>query len=497
MRLPDTADVAVSHAARLLTALGATGPRDAFRGHGAAARQVPSTAVSDPTALLVSGPADSASGAVPVPALHPDDEWAACGAMELTGRADGPPLRAPGAPASAARGALLAYEALLRLADRPGAVLPGAGILAERAALTGMHRRGPVSAGGSFRLMPTADSRWLGLSLARPSDEELVPALVEDARAAGAPWDAVTRWATANPAEEAAARAQLLGVAAAAVPVAGPCDAQLTHRHASGPVRPFLLETIGEPVATLPARPLVVDLSSLWAGPLCAHLLGLGGMRVVKVESTHRPDGARRGNPAFYDLLHGGHESVAVDFTSGEGRAALRELLAHADVVIEASRPRALAQMGITPRQAAAVRPGLTWLSITGYGRSGPWADRVGFGDDIAAAAGLVAWDEHGPVPCGDALADPLTGAHAAVAVMAGLLGGGGLLIDVAMRDLCLAGAVLGAGSTPPRGLEPAAPLARMPSGSAPASGADTRRVLAAHGIRYGGSPRRSLKKGI
>ncbi|MYQ32217.1 CoA transferase, partial [Streptomyces sp. SID4956] len=356
-------------------------------------------------------------------------------------------------------------------------------------ALAGMVRRGPVSAGGSFRLLPAADGRWLGVSLARPSDEELVPALVEDSRVAGEPWDALVRWAARTSAEDAATRAQLLGVPAAAVPVAGERDDQLTYRHDEGPVRPFILEAIGQRAVAPPARPLVVDLSSLWAGPLCAHLLGLAGMRVVKVESTRRPDGARRGNTAFYDLLHGGHEAVAVDFTTGPGRAALRELLAHADVVIEASRPRALAQLGITPRQAAADRPGLTWVSITGYGRSGPWADRVGFGDDVAAAAGLVAWDAHGPVPCGDALADPLTGAHAAAAAMAGLLGGGGLLVDVAMRDVCLAAAVLDAGGTPPRGLEPAVPVARTPSASAPGLGADTDRVLAEYGIRYGCSP--------
>src|SRR4029453_19173112 len=93
--------------------------------------------------------------------------------------------------------------------------------------------------------------------------------------------------------------------------------------------------------------PLVVDLSSLWAGPLCAHLLGLQGARVVKVESTGRPDGARRGPAAFFDLLHGGPRGVARDLRDPAGAACLRRLLAAADVVVEASRPRALRQLGI------------------------------------------------------------------------------------------------------------------------------------------------------
>ncbi|WRZ90036.1 CoA transferase [Streptomyces sp. NBC_01007] len=52
----------------------------------------------------------------------------------------------------------------------------------------------------------------------------------------------------------------------------------------------------------------MVDLSALWAGPLCAHLLGLTGARITKVESAARPDGARRGSAEFYRLLHQGHE---------------------------------------------------------------------------------------------------------------------------------------------------------------------------------------------
>ncbi|MCF2525664.1 CoA transferase [Yinghuangia sp. KLBMP8922] len=215
-------------------------------------------------------------------------------------------------------------------------------------------------------------------------------------------------------------------------------------------------------------RPLVVDLSSLWAGPLCAHLLGLAGARVVKVESTRRPDGARSGPSDFYDLLHGGHESVAFDFTRPADLARLEAVLSLADVVIEASRPRALAQLGIDPAAVAAARPGQTWVSITAYGRTGPDANRPGFGDDVAFEAGLhdtAPDDPDTPTVHGDAIADPLTGVHAAVAAMSGLVTGGGAMFDVSMYD-----AVTLALSTAPRSRKAPAPR-RTPR---PRSGART-----------------------
>jgi hypothetical protein len=103
------------------------------------------------------------------------EDWATSGAMVLTGRTDGPALPAPGAPASCARGALLALDALARLAGRP-VKLPGTEVLSERAALIGLRRRAPFSAGGAFRLLRAADG-WFGLNLPRESDVELLPAL--------------------------------------------------------------------------------------------------------------------------------------------------------------------------------------------------------------------------------------------------------------------------------------------------------------------------------
>lgn len=205
-------------------------------------------------------------------------------------------------------------------------------------------------------------------------------------------------------------------------------------RSTSTPRSPWRVSSIAAPRTDVRLdRALVVDLSSLWAGPLCAHLLGRAGARVVKVESTRRPDGARAGNRRFFGWLHAGHESVAVDFTSAEGRGALADLVRAADVVIEASRPRALAQLGLAPERLDH-RAGKVWVSITGYGRSQP--DLVALGDDAAVAGGLVGWSDGEPVFCADAIADPLIGVVAALGATGSLASGGGHLIDVAMRDV-------------------------------------------------------------
>ena len=87
------------------------------------------------------------------------------------------------------------------------------------------------------------------------------------------------------------------------------------------------------------------------------------------------------------------------------------------------------------------------WLSITGYGRTAPGRDRVAFGDDAAAAGGMVAWDQAGPCFLADAVADPCAGLVGAAAVLRALASGGRWLIDVSMRDVAahLAGPTSGA----------------------------------------------------
>jgi hypothetical protein len=225
------------------------------------------------------------------------------------------------------------------------------------------------------------------------------------------------------PVAELVDRVRLLGVPAA--PLGAGADT---------PAQPWSARRYWEPGGRRHLAELcIVDLSSMWAGPLTAMLVGRGGGHVVKVESVSRPDGARA-VPSFYRSLHAPDQAVVtLDFASADGRRRLRALLDEADVVIESSRPRALEQLGAAPEQVAK-RPGRVWVSITGYGRAEPGRHWVAFGDDAAVAGGLVAWeDDRRPVFCGDAVADPVTGLAAAAGLLEAVAGGGGVLLDVSM----------------------------------------------------------------
>jgi len=222
-------------------------------------------------------------------------------------------------------------------------------------------------------------------------------------------------------------RARLLGLAVA---VAGP---------PSGVAPPWFrvaARGANRAVRRKRSRPLVLDLSALWAGPLCGRLLGLAGARIVKVECVNRPDGARYGSAGFYEVLNAEKESVGLDLQTSRGVEALHRLLQHADVVIENARPRALAQLGVDAERL--VGEGLVWVSITGYGRREPQAHWTAYGDDAAAASGLAAatGDPDAPLFCGDAIADPIAGIHAAVAALAQWRSGEGALLELALCDV-------------------------------------------------------------
>ncbi|WP_084487587.1 CoA transferase [Nocardia sienata] len=350
--------------------------------------------------------------------------WARSGAMALTGRPGGPPLAAPGRPALAVEEALgrVAASAAVRTGEVPQ--LPDVTLLAERAACAGFTRNAPWSCGGRFRAVRARDG-FVGLSLARTVDIALVPALVE-ADGVGDVWAMVEDWARAITVREADERIALLSLPGGGLPAPGTSTQRAPVSRRSGGRR-----------ARVGARPRIVDFSALWAGPLCTHLLTRTGAEVIKVESAARPDGARNGSAAFYSLLHSEQRSVAVDFDDAADRARLTQLVESADLVVEASRPRALHRLGLDAETL--VDAGVSWLSITARGRQ---SDRVGFGDDIAASAGLSAIDCDGiPVPCGDAIADPLTGVVAAAEAAEALLDTRARLIDISMHDLAVVAA--------------------------------------------------------
>jgi crotonobetainyl-CoA:carnitine CoA-transferase CaiB-like acyl-CoA transferase len=390
----------------------------------------------------------------------PVADWAQSGVVALTGSTPGPPLVPPGRAATFAR----------EVAARSALPVDGARLLSERAAFTGRRRQGAVSVGGSCRILPTADG-WAAVSCARPDDPLLLGAMIES-EVPEDPWPAVAAWLRVRSGDELVERAALLGVAA------GPIRPPATPAYLPRPGRARSVEGL-----------LVVDFSALWAGPLCAHLLGLVGANVVKVETPWRPDGARGGDAEFYRLLHAGHRSVVLDPDTPNGRGALARLVEAADIVIEASRPRALVRFGLDAEAAADT--GTIWVSITAYGRG---SDRVGFGDDVAAASGLVAVGEDGmPRFCGDAIADPLTGLAAAELALSAPENGRGALYDLAMADVVastlhpdLPGSAThwenGEWVTE-CGLPIALPSRRTVTGTAAASGAHTAEVLRELGI--------------
>lgn len=274
---------------------------------------------------------------------------------------------------------------------------------------------GSTSANGTCRLLPAANG-WVALNLARPEDEELLPALFGTPQV-GSAWDFAERGCASMTTQALVERATLLGLPLAALGEAAGAAASTTHR-------------IGRPAVVGPRRLAVVDLSSLWAGPLCGSLLARMGCDVVKLESRARPDAARLSTPQFYAELNGAKSRRVVDFASGGGRQSLRNMLQAADIVIEASRPRALEQLEINAAALVRSRPGKIWVSLTAHGREGSAGLRVGFGDDAAVAGGLVAYHKGQPRFVGDAIADPLGGLAAARAVLAAMAEGGGVLIE-------------------------------------------------------------------
>lgn len=346
-------------------------------------------------------------------------EWGASGLAHLTGLPSG-------APDFSRAGVLAAARATAdELHRHLGVEVNAAELLAGRAALLGLSRRGRVSAGGATRLM-AADDGWWALTLSRRDDVEAIPALVESTEQQADPWPAVESWAAGRHAADVVERARVLGLPAAGL---GEADvARPTVRRAGRTAAPRRFSDL-----------LVVDLSSMWAGPLCGQLLRRAGATVVKVESTARPDGTRAGSAAFFDWMNAGKLCYAADF---DGGGPLRALLEAADVVIESSRPSALHHRGLGADDVTA-SDGRVWVQITGHGADGDCANWTAFGDDAAVAGGLVGHSTDGPVFCGDAIADPLTGMQAALAVAESLARGGGEIVGVAMAAVAATYAAL------------------------------------------------------
>ena len=324
-----------------------------------------------------------------------------------------------------------AIEELKRLAHISDLSLTGAGLLYERAYL--MATSPATYLFSSCKLLKCKDG-VLAVNLPRESDWEMIPAWLgpwcNEVTVAQEDWDTLEQFCQSIEAGDLIDQANILGLAVSLADQLSPAPNDIWH---TKPVAPKL-----EIRKTPDAAPLVVDLSSLWAGPLCSHLLSMAGCRVIKVESSDRLDGARSGLPTFYQLLNQGKESLTLNFKDPAHICLLKQLLSEADIIIEGSRPRALQNLGIDAEDLLSTGRGQVWISITGFGRYGPSGSKVGFGDDAGAAAGLCqvmyqATGEYALV--GDAIADPITGIHAALAAWQGYHAGGNALISLALKD--------------------------------------------------------------
>ena len=339
---------------------------------------------------------------------HPAIAYRRSGLLQTTG------LMLPLPLVSHADGALMALKAISPNSEN----LPdyGSQLLGERARLRETIRQGRLCAGGYGRLIDTVDGR-IALNLVREDDWDLIPAWFEDYVE---DWDGIETLAAQKEADYLVKCASEIGLAVAKDELPPKRD----HWFSIQQFKKASCQT-----------PLIVDLSGLWAGPLASSLLGLTGAQVIKIESPARPDGMRFGHEGFYDLLNAGKECVALNFRETEDLKHLKTLLHKADIVIEASRPRALRQLGIMAEDFVSQKPGKVWARLTAYGQS---ENRIGFGDDVGISAGLATIMERAHnQPCfvGDANADPINGLHLALALQASLNQGGGMVIDLSMRD--------------------------------------------------------------
>jgi crotonobetainyl-CoA:carnitine CoA-transferase CaiB-like acyl-CoA transferase len=201
------------------------------------------------------------------------------------------------------------------------------------------------------------------------------------------------------------------------------------------------------------------------AGPVCGQVLADLGADVVKVERPGMGDetrewgppflpaaaasGEAKGPSAYFLSCNRGKRSLALDISTAAGRSVLDDLIRAADVVIENFLPDALTKFGLTPQRLKELNPQLVVVSISGYGRTGPLANKPGYDLVIQATAGIMSITgppEGPPMKIGVAIADVITGLYGAISALAGLVARGkyssGGSYDLALADCTLASLV-------------------------------------------------------
>ena len=197
----------------------------------------------------------------------------------------------------------------------------------------------------------------------------------------------------------------------------------------------------------------VIELARILAGPWAGQTLADLGADVIKVEAPEGDDTRRWGPPfldaggettaAYFHATNRGKRGVTCDFRTPEGQAAVRHLVAEADVLIENFKVGGLAKYGLDWESLRKVNPRLIYCSITGFGQDGPYAHRAGYDFIIQGMSGLmsVTGPEGGPPQkVGVAVTDVFTGVYAATAILAALVQRGrtgeGQHIDMALLDV-------------------------------------------------------------
>jgi crotonobetainyl-CoA:carnitine CoA-transferase CaiB-like acyl-CoA transferase len=199
----------------------------------------------------------------------------------------------------------------------------------------------------------------------------------------------------------------------------------------------------------------VLELARILAGPWCGQTLADLGADVIKVERPGAGDDTRAWGPpwvpaqagghlggAYYHSCNRGKRSIAVDFESAEGQRIVRKLAARSDILIENFKFGGLAKFGLDYASLAPLNPRLIYCSITGFGQTGPYAERAGYDLIVQAMGGIM--DITGPADgepmrVGVAVADVFTGVYAVIGILAALAErertGRGSHIDMALLD--------------------------------------------------------------
>ena len=192
----------------------------------------------------------------------------------------------------------------------------------------------------------------------------------------------------------------------------------------------------------------VLELGTLIAGPFAGRLMAEFGADVIKVEAPENGDPIRKwrvlhdGNSLWWSVQARNKKSITLNMKHAEGLKIARELAAQADIIIENYRPGQLEKWGMGFEELSKLNPGLIMVRLSGYGQTGPYRDRPGFGSIAEAMGGLRYVSGHPdrpPVRIGISIGDSLAALHAVIGALAALQHrhrtGQGQVVDVALTE--------------------------------------------------------------